>query len=121
MSPRFTPRRSITGSRRSNVSTTPPICSPATTTSSRIRPRRTSNAELLSPARVAPGGAPQQHGSFGDVLGERGRAAEFLGRLAIAAEPRQQVTADAGQVVVPGQRPLAGQPVDDLQPPLRAE
>ncbi len=36
MSPRFIHRRSITGSRRSSVSTIPAICSPVTTTSGRI-------------------------------------------------------------------------------------
>jgi FAD/FMN-containing dehydrogenase len=36
MSPRFIHRRSITGSRRSSASTTPAICSPATTTSGRM-------------------------------------------------------------------------------------
>ena len=35
------------------------------------------------------GGAPQQHSPFGNVPGQRGRAAELLSRLTIAAEPRQ--------------------------------
>src|SRR5439155_22360839 len=46
----------------------------------------------LSPARVALGGALQQHGAFGDVPGERCGAAELLSRLTVPAEPRQQVT-----------------------------
>src|SRR5580693_5623768 len=73
-----------------------------------------------SRVRVAVGGALQQDGAFGDVLGERGRAAELGGGLVVAAEPGQQVTADAGQVVVAGQRGFGGQAVDDRQATLGA-
>src|SRR5260370_2030208 len=49
-----------------------------------------------SGARVAVGGAFQQDGAFGDVPGERGRAAELGGRLAVAAAAGPQGPADRG-------------------------
>src|SRR5260370_38509864 len=56
-----------------------------------------------SGARVALGGALQQHGTFGDVPGGRGRAAELGGRPTVPAEPRPQTPAGAGQVVGPAE------------------
>jgi DNA-binding PadR family transcriptional regulator len=58
--------------------------------------------ELAPLSLLARLGSPQQHGSLRDVPGQPGRAAELGGRLAVPAEPGQQVTADAGQVVVAG-------------------
>jgi hypothetical protein len=62
---------------------------------------------LNSSARLTVTGALQQHGPFGHISRECGGAAEVGGGLAVAAEPGQQVAADAGQVVGPGQ-PGAG-------------
>jgi hypothetical protein len=68
-------------------------------------------APVLRSARVALAGALQQGGPFGDIPGERGRAAELGGRLIVAAEPGQQVAADPGQVVVIGQDGGGQQPL----------
>ena len=47
-----------------------------------------------------------------DIPGRHDSAAGAF--CAVPAEPGQQVTADAGQVMVPGQRRFGGQPVGDL-------
>ncbi len=50
--------------------------------------------------RRTPGGAAEQHGAFARVAGERGGALELGARLPPAAEPGEQVAADARQEVV---------------------
>src|SRR5262245_65049009 len=74
-----------------------------------------------SRARRAGGGAVEEDGALACVAGQRGGALELGARLLVAAEPGQQVAADAGQEMVAAQLRPAGQRVDELEAPLWAE
>jgi DNA-binding transcriptional MerR regulator len=71
----------------------------------RVAARRAARSSLRA-AGIALGGAPQQHGTFGDVPGQRRRPPELRRRLRVPAEPRQQIPAHARQIVISRQRRL---------------
>ena len=71
------------------------------------------------PASVLAGRATQEEGPLGVVLGHAGRSGELAARLVVAAEPGEQVAADARQQVVVGEGFGGDEPVDDLERGLR--